>query len=568
MPSRLDRLPTGTWFPILCGLLVACSTLGAGLFMDDALARVKLLDLDTPWSPAAWWDLYTFARPDLNADLLAAGHHPWWAAPELKMTFFRPLSALTHHLDYALWPDSAWWQHLHSVLWYGGTVALAAVLFRQIHGARRASRIAALAFAVATPHVLTVGWLSGRNTLIAFVLSGLVLYTHVRSLDDRRLRVVAPLLFAVSLLAGEAALAMLGYVAAWHLCIDTRKWTTRLSAGLPYLLIVLIWRWLYVDAGFGTAGTAIYHDPSSDPGDFLRAQAMHLPVLVLGRWLPIPLDFWSIIPASAQWAVVGAGVALMLGLWRALRALLQTPIARFWFVGMLLALLPFCATVPMDRLTFFAGLGFAGLIGLIAERASSRARTVCLTFYLPLAAIFGLGRGLTLALNFAPATNGVAQAPADDAVPQQTFVYVNSTFHRIHYTTLMRMAAGQVAPKRAVMLTSMGQTARLTRIDAHTVEVEPDGGFMHLGVDRIHRRASQRFAEGDRVQLPDLSVEVRAVTADGRPQRAVFRFREALESEQLRWLQVVPGELGFLDCSTQRFTLPPPGESVVIRSVL
>jgi hypothetical protein len=565
-PSRLDRLPLSTGFAVLCGLLIACSTLGAGLFMDDVLVRVKLLGLETPWTPTAWWDLYTFARPDLNATLLAAGHHPWWADPAVKMTFFRPLSALTHHLDYQLWPHTPALQHLHSAAWYAGTVGVIAGVLRRVHGAGRASIVAALVFAVATPHVMTVGWLAGRNTLVAFVLSGLALSAHLR--ERHALRRVAPVLFALSLLASEAALGIVGYVAAWHICVDRRPWIRRIGACLPYLLIVVGWRWAYVEAGFGSAGTGIYHDPSSDPGDFLSAQGMHLPVLALGRWLPIPLDFWSVIPTGARWAVMGVGLALLGGLGLAMRRMLRHPLARFWFLGMLLALLPFCATVPMDRLTFFAGLGFAGLIGMLAEQPPSRFRTLCLVLYLPLAAVLGITRGVTLAANFAPATNGVTQAPADAAVPAQTFVYVNGTFHRTHFTTLMRAAAGQPAPRRAVVLTSMGHAARLTRVAARTIEVEPDGGFMRLGIDRIHRRVERPFTPGDRIRLPDLTVEVLTTTPDGRPKRAAFHFHEPLESHALRWLQVVPGELGFLDCSTQSFDLPAVGASVTIRSVL
>ncbi len=574
--SLLERLPRTMAFPVLCAVLMTAPTMTAGLFMDDALTRAKLLGLESPWSPAPWWDLYTFGREDLNAGLLAAGHHPWWADPEMKMTFFRPLSALTHHLDYFLWPHSPALQHLHSVLWYGLTVVVAAVLFRRLHEGAQGRGVqpvvAALAFAVATPHIMTVGWLAGRNTLIAFVFGGVLIGAHLawRQRGESRFALGAVFALIVGLLAGEAALGALGYVAAWHVCIDRALWKERLGALLPYGVVVAIWRWLYVRAGFGARWTSIYHDPSTDLLDFVRAEAMHLPVLLLGRWSPAPLDFWSVVPPTAHITIVGVAVVLITALAAAMWPLLRDePMARFWALGMVLSLLPFCATVPMDRLAFFGGLGSAGLLGLVAAKQpvglgawSKRVRVALLVFYLPVSALFGLGRAATLGMNFRPNTVGYEQDPSDARVPQQTFVYVSGTFHRLHYTTLMRQADGLAAvPRRAVILTSMMTPSKITRVDEDTLEIVPQGGFMALGLDRIHRRVERAFVSGQTVELPDLSVEILDVTPDGRPARAAFHFKVPLEDPGLRWLAVVPGP-GLFNFETRPFALPAPGQSV------
>ena len=42
----------------------------------------------------------------------------WWAAPNFKIAFWRPLSALTHAIDLALWPKSAALMHLQTVGWF------------------------------------------------------------------------------------------------------------------------------------------------------------------------------------------------------------------------------------------------------------------------------------------------------------------------------------------------------------------------------------------------------------------------------------------------------------------
>ena len=55
--------------PVVAGILVVLPTCFVGLVMDDVLVRMRLLDAQTAWGDAPWWDLYTFARPELNADL-------------------------------------------------------------------------------------------------------------------------------------------------------------------------------------------------------------------------------------------------------------------------------------------------------------------------------------------------------------------------------------------------------------------------------------------------------------------------------------------------------------------
>lgn len=576
----LRWLPNSRWALVLCGMLVVLPTIFAGLFMDDALARVKLLGLDTPWSPAAWWDLYTFARPDINAKLLAAGHHPWWADPAVKMTFFRPLSAATHILDYALWPHSPMLQHLHSIAWYGLAVGMAVSVFQAIHkNSRQTVLLAGFVFAVAPPHALAVGWLASRNTIIAFVVACLLFLTHLRWRKGGGWPwLLASLgLLIVGFFTSEAILAGLAYIAAWELCLNTGSWKNRIASLIPYGIFVVLWRLWYVAAGFGAAGTSIYRDPSTDFLGFVQVLLTNFPILIFGRWVPIPLDFWAILPTSGRIVVLLCTglffAALVALLWPMLR---DNKKSQFWTLGMLLSVVPFTLTVPMDRLTLFAGLGLGGLIGLFASTPlqstfRSKVRTGLLWFYVPTAAILCLVRAGTLGTLIAINTVGYHQAPQDKAVPSQTFVYVQSTFHRVHYTTLMRKAAGHSAvPKRSVVLSSMLIASTLTRTDAHTLEVRPKGGFMLLELDRIHRRVTKPFSQGDVVRLPDVTITVTKVTSDGRPAIASFRFHVPLEHKSLRWLIVKKDKNSNLPFPTQTvaFPLPKIGQTVQIEPVL
>jgi hypothetical protein len=571
----LQKLPKSRSFAVLMGCFVVLPTLWAGLFMDDALARVKLLGVKSPWSPAPWWDLYTFARSDINPTLLAAGHHPWWADPSVKMTFFRPLAALTHHLDYLLWPHNFPLQHLHSLLWYGLAVFLVATIFQRLHGKGSiAAVVASLVFAVAPPHTLAVGWLAGRNTIMALVLACLLFLFHLQWRKKRGFfwLSIALVTLCVGFCTSEAILGGVAYIAAWQLTKDDAPRHSRWFALLPYIAAVVIWRVLYVKAGFGAAGTSIYRDPATDFFGAIESLVINFPVLLFGRWFPLPLDLWAILPSVGRIVFLIVVLLLLAGLLSLFWSLLQkNSTARFWALGMSLSLLPFTLTVPMDRLVLFAGPGMAGLVGLLAESLPQKARfrkvgVMLLWFHLPVAALIGILRASTLLLMLTPGTSGLAQAPKDHLVSSQTFVYVTGTFHRTHYTTLMRKAAGHPAvPKRAVVLSSMMTSTTIRRMDKHTLVVTPRGGYMLLELDRIHRRVTKPFRVGEVVLLPDVKITILRISKDGRPASVSFRFHLPLEARSLRWLYVQKQKsINPFAMKTTPFQLPKIGQTAQI----
>ena len=100
--------PRWPWVAALLGVLLASSSLGSGLVLDDHLHRFVVELYLRGEGPGAWWDLYVAAEGDeaLTRARIELGFAPWWTAPDLRVQFLRPLSAATHYLDYALWPDA------------------------------------------------------------------------------------------------------------------------------------------------------------------------------------------------------------------------------------------------------------------------------------------------------------------------------------------------------------------------------------------------------------------------------------------------------------------------------
>src|SRR5208337_4627783 len=70
-------------------------------------------------------DLFGFSRnPQCLSSMKSYGTLPWWTSDKLKLSLCRPVAALTHWLDYRLYPDSPALMHAHNIVWFAAVVFL------------------------------------------------------------------------------------------------------------------------------------------------------------------------------------------------------------------------------------------------------------------------------------------------------------------------------------------------------------------------------------------------------------------------------------------------------------
>lgn len=577
------------WVAALVGVLLASPALGAGLQLDDHLHRFLVGLHARGEGLGPWWELYAAADGDAELARLRmdVGFSPWWALPELRLRFLRPVAAATHYVEYAVWPEAAWLMHAQSLAWYAGLVVAVGALLRRWLGPTWVAGLGTLLYAIDDAHATPVGWIAQRNALVSAVLVVLVLIVHDRARRDgwRPGVWLGPLLFALALGAGEASVAALGYLGAHALVLEPALWRARdpgrarwaacaWRAGralVPYAAVVIAWRLVYVALGYGAEGSGVYLDPGREPTAYLAALPARAAALGLSQLAWPAAETWAVAaPPWGRWQALGAVALVVLALapWRS-----REPGVVVALVGAGLALLPAAAVVASDRMLLLVGVGasaaVASVIGVAVEAGGSvrgMARGLAVVLAPGLVVIHAVLAPLALpgaVAGLSPVLEehqraAVASLPADAALAQQDLVVVNAPPTFVS-STLWLLRWGDEAhalPRSLRVLGSTFEPVIVQRPDAHTLVLQPVGGYLGDPFTANARGRAHPFVAGDRVALRGWSVEIEGV-AHELPTVVRVRFDVPLEDPSLRWV-VWQGDR-FVP-----FVSPPPGRALAI----
>ncbi len=560
----------------MAGVLAAVLLLPAlrgGFQLDDHLQRFRLLGLGDPSI-----QLFVFydGDPVRNRAQMEEGTLPWWASPDLRHANFRYLSVLSMQLDYLLWPDSPALMHLHSLVWLGICVGVAAALYRRLFGREAsgvlwAAGLAAILYAVDDAHSLPAAYIANRNALLATSFGLLCLECHARWRDDgwRAGGVLAPVWLAFSLLSAELGVSTLALLCAWILVLDRGSWRERLLSLLPHGGVALGWLFAYRVVGFGAQGSGVYVDPLGDPAGFVALLLDRTSALILGQWTPFPAD-WAFVMdpgTSAAWGLRLAALILVVVLaWLFIRVLRRNALARFFLLGAVLSLVPISAVGPQNRLLFFVGFCSMGLLACLAAGPLHGSRRLAfgglLAFHLvvaPVAAYVFLDVQNRAARRMEAASESV---PDDVGLEHRDLILVNPT-DSVYLTTsifTMRWADGRAAPRRVRVLSNGLTDVRVERVGETALVVEPAAGLFPDPFSRYHRSRERPFREGDVEELSDLRVEVLKVDPGGAgPTSIRYDFAEPLEAERYLWMVWNRDRY-------EEWSPPAVGKEVVLRS--
>lgn len=583
---RLLASPRAPWVIIAVALLLHLPSLSVGWVLDDHLVRLRiqaaLNDAPSPMPvyPGTLWDVFAFAptAPADKARIIEDGGLVWTTDPRIEFRFFRPLSALTHVVDNLLWPESAALAHLHSLAWLALLFGAVLVLYRRVQHQAWVAGLGLLLYALDDARAASASWISNRNALIAVFFGVLALIAHDCARRDgwRPGRLLAPLAFAVALLAGELGVATLGYLLAHALTLDRAPLRARLLALAPYLLVLVAWAVPYALMGYGVRHSAFYVDPGADPLHFAAAVVTNAPTLLAAQLSGLWSDVCILLPDRALTFIgLGAAIYLLLFLDTARRVVGRSAEARFWGLGALLAAVPSASVVPMDRNLSFIGLGVMGLLACFLAQAHApatgplrplhRSAIRFWVFVLVLANV--IGGPLLVPLR----ATGYRQMEAWVERGEGTLPHVTSgdptvvaigppTDAMLTYAPIVRASLGEPPPGRLRLLATGHGAVTLTREAPDTLLVRLAEPYLALIGERITRR--DPFAVGDRVTLSDVVIEVTATTREGWLLESRWRFARPLEDPDTIFLRWSDEAIGFVP-----FTPPAVGERVTLPAI-
>lgn len=491
--------------------------------------------------------------------------------------------------------------HLHSVILYGVLCLVAAGLFRRLMGVAPQAGLAAILFALSTAHIGCVVSLAARNLILTTILGLLALGFHDRWRRDgwRPGMILAPVCLALSLLSAETGVATCAYLLAYVLFFDDRPWRVRLLSLLPMVIVVTVWLLLYQVGGYGAVGSGFYLSPWHDTLRFGVAILERAPFLLMGQWiLPDPVVY-TVLSNGARILLWILSVIVLIFIGVLLKPLIKNDrAARFWTLGMLLAVIPVCAVSPASgRHLTFISLGAFGLMGhFIAGRTFSfdwaPSRKSWRTAALVMSSIFlglhllvypVLGSFVRLAVDsYAIAVTDIGQDPRMES---QDYVIVNAPSPSLFlYLPSYREFIGRPLPAHLRVLSPGFSPVSLTTIDDHTVIIQPETGFLLTSVspesltldgkaffplfhssyslqygDGLFRGASYPMELGQQVNLTGASIEIVSLTEDGRPLAARVTFDLPLEDESLVWLM-----WDWENAQYAPLLLPEIGETIII----
>lgn len=580
MLDRLKKLlarPRFPWIAAAVAVVLFLPALNVGLMMDDYVHRI-IHEGGVQVVPRPNWDLFRFVGPDRAEFALSKnrGDVPWWTPDTFKLAFFRPLAGLWHWADYHYLPDHPGVMHAESILLFAAMVLVAGLLYRRLIATAWIAGFAALLFAGDDAHAFVVVWIANRNAVMAGFFGLLALWLHDRARRDgsRSAAILAPLALALGMLSGEAALAALGYLAAYAFFLDDKAPRERLRSLGPYALVAVVWGVIYKVRGYGTSGSGFYVDPAGEPGTFVLAVFKRLPILLLAQFGLPPADLWpqtadtKVIPLLVATALV-AGLASVFA-----RVLRKDRTCLFFATGMLVSLIPVCATWPNDRLLLFSGFGAFGLIATFLSRAYAVVKPgprfsarlvagVMIAIHVVIAPLLLPVRARAVGMMLHEYVESAARTlPASVG---STLIIINAPdplvgglAGAIRY--YQQIDDGPIAARLRQLSVVVEGDEIVERIDDHTLSLSAARGFFHDPFSEVFRSASIRFHVGDVVNVAGMRAEIMDLGEDGVPRRMQFRFESSLDDPEMVWVTWV--DQGFV-----RFTPPARGEKVTVPSV-
>jgi hypothetical protein len=379
--SQMKRLLAHRYVPVVLAgsaIMIMLGSLRAGLIMDDLVQRAVLVEpselperlYETGHVPdnagqlsAAVFNQFGFSRNAENMNKYRNyGLVPWWSHENLKASLWRPLTAMTHWIDYQLFPDRPAFMHAHNIIWFAAVVFLAGLLYRQFLPAWLAG-LAALLFLLDKNSYFPVMFIACRGYFVAMFFAILTLLAHHRwrTHGSPRAAVVAQIFLLASLLSNEAGVTTFAYLLAYALTLERASWRDRIMSLVPAVSVIVGWRIIYNLLGYGVYGAGLYIDPYQEPFGYISAILERIPIILIGQLGGQSPELFHAVSDSVKIRVWFLSVAFVVIVFIVLFALVRrNRNMRFWFLAMIFSVLPISTVAAMSKNLPFVAIAAFG----------------------------------------------------------------------------------------------------------------------------------------------------------------------------------------------------------------
>lgn len=555
------------WLVLLLPVIFLLPLMMMPQTLDDLVHHHVFAQSLPIFSGASWWrDLFVFldGNSARTQQVIEQFLLPWWTDEQIQIAFFRPLSALTHWVDFQLWPNSHALNHLHSFIWLGLLILLVFKLYKTLVVDYRIAILAGLLFAFDASHFIPATWVANRNILVAGVFGVACLLTYIKCQQTHRLSWYgfSLLLFLACLYSAEAGVSIGAFILAYALCLDSRPWRNRIAKLAGYGLVFVIWYYQYKAMGYGASGNGFYLDPATDPVAFTSALSWKYLLYVLMYFIGLPSAGYYSGGMPQVWLLFTA-IALTFAMGLLLWPLLKKNAAvRFWLLSFFLALLPIASSSPHERTMVMAGIAANALMAILLVSVFGK-NTALTTQYefvwktagrfilMPVIVVFVLLHGVLHPLGLAvipvstwaihnenPLQKQLDTLPALSSehtgriylnAPSTLFV---STLHLYRATKLEKNQ--RMEPQ--FLLTPSAKMLKVERHGNHSVRLLLPPDIKPTAYDRLFRASHNPVKQGQLYQVGDMSAEVIAVNHLGLPIIVDYRWPYSLDRFQvLAW---------------------------------
>lgn len=536
------------------------------------------------------------------AQLIDYGALPWWTETDIKIHFFRPISSLTHWVDYNFWPNNIIWMHFENLLIFMLLVFAVYRLYQKTTSSAGIAALAALIYSLDPSHLESLTWVASRNALLAPLFAMLAIQSFIQWREtDRITKMYLSLIFLLcALLSAEAGIATTCYLFSYMLWIDKAPLGRRIIALMPAAGLVIVWRIAYNYAGFGSENVAQYVDPGHDPLFFAKHLIDRFPQMIASANFVYDggTRRFSLAQEHASWIYSWAITALICLIYYPV--LKRDKYSRFWMTGAMIAVIPLSTiNVITARLFEFVAIGFFAVLASYAQWAFSNlpSRNIMYTSAVRLLAgiwlIVNIGlASQVLAVNSISSINKYAQGDVEED-PFPFYNFDNMDYQDRYlvvanapYTFLLQFVPYRLAyhnlpiPAGIRSLTPGLSTLSIKRLNEQELLVDIKGGFSiysHIDIpgevaqstlSDAHNsrklmgffgRSDRIYSLGQQFNYDDTRIEITKLL-DGRPKAIKVTFNYPLDQEKYLFV--------YWDWESQRYrelVLPKIGEQIILK---